>query len=207
MDKQEIISAVNKIKKEPLAPLKKDVLENSSGTNHKALMQYNAMLDHITIGAGTSTIIEYAGIEFKLRLLTAEEFMDIYKSNIKKMEEEKLFDEIYREYLTVVKTLAVALTPSPFKTEGKAIFNEDDLKLMNYDVLYELGKKYQHFVDLATQKPDHMPNDEITALIELVKKKQTPLTVLNRKQLLTIANYYMNYSQHLEKTVEGALSN
>lgn len=195
MNKQEIIDSINKITNEPISSLKKDVYNNTNGDNFKSLLNYNAMLDNITIGAHTTTTIEFAGIEWKLRLLTAEEIINIKKEVLKLAKSEDWYDDVNIHYLTMIKVLSKALSPSPFKTEGKAIFSENDLKLINYDVLENIYRQYIHFNDMATRKPTNMSDEQIQDLLELVKKKHIPLMDLDRKQLLIIANYYMNLSQ------------
>lgn len=195
MNKQDIIDSINKITNEPISSLKKDVYNNTNGDNFKSLLNYNAMLDNITIGAHTTTTIEFAGIEWKLRLLTAEEIINIKKEVLKLAKSEDWYDDVNIHYLTMIKVLSKALSPSPFKIEGKAIFSENDLKLINYDVLENIYRQYIHFNDMATRKPTDMSDEQIQDLLELVKKKHIPLMDLDRKQLLIIANYYMNLSQ------------
>lgn len=200
--KTEIIKSINELNNSPLNQLKKDPVNNSSGTNHKALMQYNAMLDNITLGAHTNTTIEYAGIEWTLRLLTSAEYISIRKEVIEISKKDNLFDDFYITYLTILKFLSLALTPSPFKTEGKAIFSEEDLKLVNYDVLEELYKRYIDFVQMATKKAEEFTEEEIQALMEIVKKKPEVLNELGRAQLLIVSKYSLNYSQNLAKIIE-----
>lgn len=198
-DKNEIIKTVNEIKKTKLADLKSNPVENSSGTNHRALMTYNAMLDNITISTGTKTDIECAGITWTLRLLNTDEFINIRKEVIKECKAEQLFDEWYSSYLTVIKTIAQALTPNPFKIEGKALFNLNDLKQVNYDVLMELYKRYIDFVDMATKKAEEFTDEELEALKEIIKKKPEVYTEFDRRQFLILMKYYPNYCAQLEK--------
>lgn len=199
MDKQKIIDAANNIKNEPIADLKKNLVENSSGTNYKGLMQYNAMLDNITIGAHTTTAIEFAGIEWRLRLLTADELVNIKKEVNKIAKDEDWWDEVNLHYNTMVKVLAKALSPSPFKTEGNAVLSEADLKLINYDVLENIYRQYIHFNDIATQKPTEMSPEEIEDTFEIVKKKPIQLKDLDWKRLLIMASYGMTCLRNQEK--------
>ena len=201
--KADIINTINEMHKIPLNDLKKDPVGNASGTNHKALMQYNAMLDNITIGAGTSTKIELAGYEWQLRLLTADEYVNMRLDTIQVAKEKECFDEWYLYYLEAIKTLAIALTPSPFKTEGKTIFTEEDLKMVNLDILLELYKRYIYFVQMATKTAEEFTEEEAQALIEIVKKKPEVLNELNRKQSLLLNRYLLNYSQNLEKMLKS----
>lgn len=207
MDKQKIIDAANNIKNEPLADLKKNVVENSSGTNYKGLMQYNAMLDNITIGAHTTTTIEFAGIEWRLRLLTASELVTIKKEVNQVAKDEDWWDEINLHYNTMIKILSKALSPSPFKTEGKAILSEEDLKLINYDVLENLYRQYIHFNDIATQKPTEMSQEEIEEAFEIVKKKPVQLKDLDWRRLLIMASYGMTCLRNQEKMQKEDSSN
>lgn len=206
MNKQKIIDTINNIKNEPIAELKKNLVGNSSGTNFKGLMEYNAMLDNITIGIHTTTTIEFAGHEWKFRLLSAKELMTIKKEVIDIAKKEDWFDDINIHYHEMIKILTKALSPSPFKTDGKSIWNETDLEFINYDVLENLFKQYIHFNDIATRKPTEMPEDEINSMLEIVKKKQIPLTALDRKQLLIVANYYMHLSQTQAKMLSDVSS-
>lgn len=198
MDKKTIIDSLNAIKNVPIAPQKKDLVENSSGTSHRALMQYNAILDNITIGAHTTTVISYAGIDFTFRLLTAEEYINIRIAINKECKTNELFDDFFISYHAMIKVLSKANTPSPFKTEGKAMFTEDDLKLFNFDVLEAIYIQYLDFVQLATQKPVDFTNEEVEAMVTIARKKSEALREFERPKLLTTALYLLNYSKHLE---------
>ncbi len=200
--KSDVIKSLNEIKNAPIHKLKDDVVENSSGTNYIALAQYNAILDNITIGAHTNTTIIFADIEWKLRLLTSHEYIEIKKDVINQAKKDDLFDDWYTYYLLFHKILAKALTPSPFKLEGKAIFSEEDLKLINYDILEEVYKKYLHFVSLTTKKVEEFTEEEIQALINVVKKNPEILMDLDRGRLLTMSKYFLNYSLNLEKIIK-----
>ena len=202
MDKQKVIDAVNNICNVPIADLKKDLVENSSGTNFKALAQYNAMLDNITIGAQTTTTINYAGIDWTLRLLTAEEYVKIRIEMNNECKKHECFDDFFTHYNGMTKILAKALTPSPFKTEGKALFTEADLRLMNYDVLDALYIQYIEFTQLATQKPTEFTAEEVDAMVTIAKKKPELLREYARPKLLQTALWFLNSSLQLEKMLK-----
>lgn len=207
--KREIIETLNKVKNTPIAPLKNNVFENANAnsTDYKALQQYNAMLDNITIGAHTNKTIEYAGIEWRLRLLTANEYVEIRKEVERECKKEEIFSDYFIAYHTMKKILSKALTPSPFKTEGKGIFSEDDLSYVNYDVLEAIYIQYIDFVGVATQKPTEMTDEEIEAIYKVAEKKRIVLRELERPKLEAILNYAMNYSQVMEKIQKSATSN
>lgn len=205
--KKEVIDALNEIQNTPIADLKKDLVGNSSGTNHKGLMQYNALLDNITIGAHTNKTINYAGLDFKLRLLTAEEYIGIRMEVDKLCKEKDMFVDYYIIYNLMIKILAKALTPSPFKTEGEAILSEEDLRQINYDVLEEIYAQYLDFVGMATRKPVDYSPEEVEALYEIVKKNIPLLRELERPKLLAVTAYSINYSAALEKIAKSDSSN
>ncbi len=200
MDKTELIKSINEIKNIPIAPLKDKLTDNSDNNKFMDLMQYNVMLDNITIGIHTKTTIKYAGIEWNLRLLSAEEYINIRKSIIEQCKKEDLFDDWYSYYLAIIKFLEKALTSSPFKTDG--MFNEVDLKTIHFDVLEEIYKQYLHFVNIATKKPDEMTDAEVEAFINIAKKKPEVLREYERPKLLTTALWFLNYSQQLEKMLK-----
>ena len=197
--KSEIIEAVNNIKNIKIADLKNSPVKNSSGTNHRALLQYNAMLDNITLGAHTTTTIDFAGLDWTFRLLTAQEYIDIRLSVIEGAKKEQVFDDFYTWYLTILKTLTKALSPSPFKSEGTTVFSEDDLKMVNFDILEELYRRYIDFIQQATKIYPEFTNEEIEELIAVVKKKPEVLTAYDRSRLLITSQYLLNYCVNLEK--------
>lgn len=201
-NKNDIIKSVNEIKKTNIADLKKDLVGNSSGKNFNALATYNAMLDHITIGPGTNTTINVAGFDWTLRLLGSQEFIQIRKDAINQCKKDELFDDWYQYYLIAIATIGKALTPNPFKPEGEAIFTIEDLKLVNYDVLIEIYKRYIHFVDMATKKAEEFKPEELEALIQLVEKKPELLSEFNRKQFLILTPYLFNLSQEQAKIIK-----
>lgn len=208
MDKKsDIINKINDIKNVKIADLKENVVGNSNGNNYLALAKYNAMLDNITIGPHTVTNIEFVGIDWQLRLLGSDEFIKIQKEIINIAKEEDMIEDFYIHYLTVIKILSKALTPSPFKTEGVTVFSENDLKLVNYDVLEELYRRYIDFVDMATKKPQDFTDKEVQELIALVKKKPETLTGFDRSRLLIVSKYLLIYSQKLEKIIESEPTN
>ncbi len=200
--KDEIIKALNEIKNNPLNELKKDPVANSNGTNHKALMQYNAMLDNIAIGAHTNTTVHLYGRDWTLRLLNYDEYVTIRKEVIQEMKEDELFDDWYSRSLTLLKFLTRALTPSPFKLDGPDVLTENDLRQVNHGVLEEVYEEYFHFIHMATKKADQFTEEEIQALISIVKKKPEGLKALGRAQLLIVSEYFRNYSLNLETIVK-----
>jgi len=207
MNKEEIISTVNAIKNTPIAPQKDKLIENSSGTKFNALAQYNAMLDNITIGAHTNITIKKYGIDWTMRLLTAEEEIHIKTFANKECKKHEIFDDFYHNFQIVVKTLAQVLTPSPFKTEGKAIFNEEDLKLIPYEILLDLYKEWCYFSDMATARPTDLTNEEMENIYNIAKKKPEVLKELERAKLLPTMSYILNYCNQLEKMLKSDLNN
>lgn len=203
MEKSDIINSINKIKNNPIAEGKKEPVSNSSGTKHKDLMRYNALLDNITIGAHTTCDINYAGVDWKFRLLTAEEYVNIRIDINKSCRDNELFDDFFVNYNAMIKILSKALTPSPFKTEGKAIFSEDDLKLINYDVLEELYIQYLDFSNMATRKPAEFTAEEVEAFVNIAKKKPEALREFDRRKLLVTTNWFINYSKNLEQMLKS----
>lgn len=209
-NKQDIIDKVNNIVNAPIAELKKsNLMENADPTKFDALMQYNAMLDHITIGAHTSTTINYAGIDWKLRLLTSEEDIQIKLDIAKELESKKVFEDFYSNYLIVLKVIAKALTPSPFKSDGAGTvgLSEKDLAMVHWDVLEQVYIKYIDFVAMATKKVASFSPEEIELLINVVKKKPASLQDLDRMRLLAVAQYLRNYSEKLEAMLKIDSSN
>lgn len=207
MDKQSAIKMINEFQKKPIEDLKNDLMENASGTNYMDLMKWNAMLDHITIGANTSTTFEYAGIEWTLRLLTAQEYIDCRIETDNICEKLKNFSDYIIGYHNMIGILSRALTPSPFKKEGKAIFSIDELKLVNHDVLEVLYFQYMDFVTLAAKKPTLMSDEEIAGHFEILKGKPELSMELEPLKLRQTLFYAMKYCQALEKTQESDLNN
>jgi len=206
MNKDNVIKSINEFKNKPIAPQKSDPVKNSSGDSHKHLMQYNAILDNITIGSHTTFTIKLAGIDWVCRLLTADEYINIRLEVSKLCKDNDVFEDYYIQYKTLVKILQKALSPSPYKLEGKEIFSEHDLSQITYSVLEELYLQYLHHVNIATQKPSEFTAEQIEAFIGIVKKKPEVLRELDRPTLLAITNYYINYSQHLEKMLKSDTS-
>lgn len=202
MNASEIIKKVNEIYSEPIQDKKKELVKNSDSTDSAiALKQYNAILDNITIGAHTKTTINYAGHNWVFRLLTAEEFVTINNEIIKMQSDESNWDEIYKNYLAMTKYLSRALTPSPYKTHNDVnILTEKDLKLLPYDLLKDLYIMYMDFVEMATVKPTDISEDELSTLLQVIKKNSGLLKELERPKLLKIANYLLNFLQLQEMT-------
>lgn len=211
IDKKKIIEAINSYKNTPIAPQKSNVLENTSATHYKDLMQYNAMLDNITIGPHTNITINHAGVDWTFRLLTAEEYVTIRMEVEKECKEKEFFSDYFIAFNHMRKFLARALTPSPFKREGefkgKPVFTEEDLRHVNFDILESLYIQYLDFVNMATKKPTELEDEEIQALWRIVVKKPEALRELERPKLHAIALYGINYSRLLEKTLESDTSN
>lgn len=196
-----------KTNNQKFADLKKDPLKNSSGESFNALMTYNAMLDNIRLGAHTFTTFDYADIEWKLRLLTSQEYIDLRLDIMKTMEEKKCFEEWYSYFLLIVKTLSIALTPSPFKKEGSTIFSEKDLLDIPYDVLDEIYRKYIFFVEMSTRDVKTFTEEEVAGLLEVIRKKLVPLKDLERSKLLAVTNYLWNSYERLEKITSSVQNN
>lgn len=201
-DKQETINAINSIKNTPIAPQKNDLLANAGLTDPKdsqALMAYNAMLDNITIGPHTNTTIDLAGYKWVFRLLTAEEYVNMRMEVEKECRKNEIFDDYFVAYATMTKTLSLAMSPSPFKTEGKDVFSEEDLRLVNFDLLETLYSQYVAFVQVATRKPTNMSDEEILALWSMYQKKPEALKGLEPWKLETMFHYVANCLLVLEK--------
>lgn len=206
-NKEEIIEQLKALKNIPLGEQKKNPFENADPDKHKMLMQYNIMLDNITIGFHTTTTIEYAGIEWTFRLLSAKEFTDIRLQIDKKCKDEDTFADYYILYHLMVKILAKAMTPSPLKTTGKTIFSEEDLSYLPYDILHSLYVQYLDFVNSATKKPTEFTDEEVEEMINIAKKKPELLREYERPKLLKTALWFMNYSKHLEKMLKSDTNN
>jgi hypothetical protein len=202
MNKQEVLDTIKNIKNTPIAPQKKDLHSNSNGTNHKALMRYNAMLDNITIGAHSRKTFSLNGIEWDFRLLTASEQNAIRKEVILMAKKDDCFEDFNLQYLEMVKIVTKALSPSPFKE----VWSEEDVGMIPYAMLEELFKEYIDFDSLAMTKPSDLPIDEVEALIEIIKKKPEALRELERKKLLATNIYLLNYCKQLEKITKSATS-
>ena len=200
MDKETIIKQANaNIKNEKLSTLKDDYYNNTAGDGFNALMQYNALLDNVSIGAHTTTIIELYGLEWKFRRLTADEIFNIQLEVKKESQENQIFDDFFVNYKTARKILALALSPSPFKKEGTAILSWDDLGNLDNDVFFELFKQYQHFLAMSNKDPQEFTAEEVENIINVAKKKPTILKELERSKLLITASYLLNYLKGLEK--------
>jgi hypothetical protein len=207
MNKQEVLDTIKNIKNVPIEPQKKDLHSNSSGTNHKALMRYNAMLDNITIGAHTQKMFTLNGIEWTFRLLTGHEQNSIRKEVMALAKKDECFEDFNLKYLEMIKIVTKALSPSPFKTDGKEIWSEEDVGMLPYAMLEEMFNEYIEFDLLAMTKPSDLPIDEVEALIEIIKKKPEALKEFERKKLLATSLYLLNYCNHLEKITKSVTSN
>lgn len=212
MDKNNAIKILNEIKSEPLSQLKSESTKNSDGHNYEDLLKYNVMLDNIAFGCHTKHVIEYQGITWTFRPLTAEEFMSIKLDVYKIQKDNEMWDETYSLYLIILKTLSIALSPSPFKLgkddkgddlPNSTVFTENDLKKIPFDILQELYRHYLHFVSQATKNPLEFTNEELEILLKTIKKNSIPLTDLERKQLLMIAIYGMSCSQQLDEMLKS----
>lgn len=200
MSKQEII---DKLKNNSFATQKKDPVANSSGTKHRALMQYNAMLDNIAIGAHTQTTVNIANIDWTFRLLTGKEQTDIRKEVLNEAKKDECFEDFNITFLTMVKIVTRALSPSPFKTDGKEIWNEEDIAGLPYGLLETLYITYIDFDALSTQKPTELPMDEVEAIIDVVKKKPEELSGLGRWKLLAISRSLLESCNRLQEIVKS----
>jgi len=96
----------------------------------------------------------------------------------------------------------MACTPSPFKTEGETLFVEEDLKLLAYDILIELFKRYVFFVHMATKKAEEFSEEELQALMSIVRKKPEVLMELDRRQSVYLNRYLLSYCVNLEKMLK-----
>ncbi len=201
MSKQEIIE---KLKNNSLASQKKDPVSNSSGTKHRALMRYNAMLDNIAIGAHSQTTISIANIDWVFRLLTSSEQNEIRKDVLKQAKKDDCFEDFNIQYWTFVKIVTKSLSPSPFKTEGKEIWTEEDITNLPHGLLETLYISYIDFDALSTQKPTDLPIDEVEAIVEVVKKKPEELSGLGRWKLLATARFLLDSCNRLESIVKSA---
>lgn len=208
-NKQEFIENLKetyKFKNEKFADLRSDPLKNASQGRDDALIQYNPMIDNIRIGAFTSTTIESDGIDWKLRLLTAEEYKSLRLEILKAMTADNCFEEWEIDYLTTTKFLARALTPSPFKLDG-GVFNERELNQIPLEVLTKVYKEWLYFISMATKDSEGWTKEQTEALINLLKKKLVLLEELPRSSLLTAVKYYSTLCEHLEKTLNVGSTN
>ena len=210
--KDEIIKQVTESYSDPIAPKKKDTFNNADAGKHKELMQYNAILDHIRIGAHTKTTISRYGRDWVFRLLSADEQDKMQMDVQKQAKFDECFEDVHLNYLLFRKTLALALSPSPFKTTGKddkgdEILTEDDMKHLPMTVLESLFKEYMHFVHMALVEVENLTEEEAVTLIETIKKKPEVLKELNRLQSLTALHYYRNCVQLLEETKKSEPTN
>jgi len=208
MDKNKIIQKVNEIYSEPIAKSKENCVANSDGHNYSDLLSYNILLDNIAFGCNTKYNFEYQGITWTFRPLTAEESISIYLETHKQQKKDDVWDDFYHLYLVILKTLALALSPHPFKLgkdhEGNdlpnsSVFTENDLKKIPFNILQELYRHYTHFLAQATKNPEEYTNDELQVLLDTIKKNSIPLRDLERRQLLMIATYGMHCSQLLDE--------
>lgn len=197
MNKNEIIKKVNEIYSDPIGNKKKELVKNSDSTkNAVALSQYNAMLDNITIGCHTKTIIRYADIDWEFRLLSSEEFIKVHNEINKIQSNENNWDEVYRNYLAMTKYLSLALSPNPYNTaDAVSILSEKDLGLMPFDLLKDLYIMYIDFVEMATKKPTEITEEELSTLLQIIKKNSEVLKELERPKLLKITSYLLNFLQ------------
>lgn len=210
--REDIISSVSNRYSDAIAPKKKDTLKNADPGNHRDLMQYNAILDHIALGAHTKTTISRYGREWNFRLITADEQDKLQLEILKSAKIDDCFEDSHLNYLMWRKVIALALTPSPFKTTGKDekgddILTEQDLRHLPLTCLNTLYKEYMYFVDMALVEAEDMPESDAIALIDMVKKKPEVKTELNRQQLLTVLHYYQNCLQALEEIRKSEQTN
>ncbi len=199
--KQEIIA---KLKNNSIAAGKKNPVANSSGLEHKALMRYNAMLDNIAIGAHTQVTNTIAGIDWTQRLLTGNEQRKIRMEVLEQAKEDDCFEDFNLNFLTMVKIVTKSLSPSPFKTEGKEIWSEEDIANLPDGLIETLYLTYIDFDALSTQRPTEIPMDEVEAIINIVKKKPGELSGLGRWKLLAISRSLLESCNRLESIVKSA---
>jgi len=204
MNNNEIVKTLNEISTKPLAELKSASARNTSNEKElDALLQYNAIMDNVTIGPGTTTDIEIAGLKLTYRLLTAKEFIDARVEAINACRDVEVFDDWHMSYQLMIKILAKALTPSPFKLGGRDVPKESDIELLTYDILQELYKRYMFFNDKATKQAEEFTEEEVQSLLSIVRKKPEVLADLDRVQLLIMSKYLLSYSQNLEKITKS----
>lgn len=204
MNKEQI---VEKLKHNPIAEGKKEPVSNSDGDNYKDLMSYKAILDNVRFGAHTKRVFQVEGIELELRLLTWEESNNIKKEVIAEAKKDGIFDDFNLTFLEVTKTVAKALTPSPYKTKGSDILNEHDVRQFSQVVLEGLYRDYIEFHKMAIRRPAEMTDDEITHYVNVIKKKPEAAKELDWPKLLTVILYLVNYSKNLEEMLKPDLSN
>jgi hypothetical protein len=217
MKKSDLINVINEKTREPINELKKEIVGNSDGHNYLELNAYNALLDNISFGCHTKHEVEYMGHVWKMRPLSAEELVKVELETQKLQKENDAWSDFYRSYLIFTKTLALALSPSPFKIGKDAngqdlkdsdVLTENDLKKLPFELLSELYKQYLHFINTASNKDviDYT-DEELHLLLDTVKKNSIPLTALERRNLLIIADYGMSCSRQLERMLTDDLSN
>jgi hypothetical protein len=202
--KKEIIE---KLKNNSFASFKQKPVENSSGDKHRALMRYNAMLDNVAIGAHTQTTVNIAGIDWDFRLLTGKEQNAIRKEVLNQLKAEDCFEDFNLQFWTMVKIVTKSLSPSPFKTEGKEIWTEEDIANLPDGLIETLYITYIDFDSLSTQRPTELSYDEVEAMVDVVKKKPEELKKLGRWRLLATSISLAESCKRLESIVKSATNN
>lgn len=209
MDKEEVIQSIlDAREKSKISNLKKDVIANADPDKIEALMLYNAMIDNINFGINTTTVINHEGVDWKLRLLGADELMEIRIEAAQQAEKRNFIENSYIELLLMKKILVKALSPSPFKTEpSKTVWSETDLGLIPHNILEGLFKKYIFFVDKSQTNPTELSEEEFQQILDLVKKNTDLSNGLDRPQLLAVTKYLLPYCASLEKMLSSATGN
>lgn len=157
------------------------------------------LLNVIPNGFNTKGTIEYVNrsdenkrLSLKVRLLSAEEEMDIRNDVENAMRQKNITDIQYQMYLTFCKVLSRATqasslcTDSDFKGISTQSFSQ--LPLSELEILY---RSYMDWVEKATPSPYDIPQEQLNTMTDELKKKPQLCLELERRSLVPILIYFI----------------
>lgn len=157
------------------------------------------LLNVIPNGFNTKGKIEYVNrsdenkrLSLTVRLLSAEEEMDIRNDVENAMRQKNITDIQYQMYLTFCKVLSRATQASSLCTDGdfKGISTQSfsQLPLSELEFLY---RSYMDWVEKATPSPYDIPQEQLNTMTDELKKKPQLCLELERRYLVPTQIYFI----------------
>lgn len=164
------------------------------------------LLNVIPNGFNTKGKIEYVNrsdenkrLSLTVRLLSAEEEMDIRNDVENAMRQKNITDIQYQMFLTFCKVLSRATQASSLCTDGdfKGISTQSfsQLPLSELEFLY---RAYMDWVEKATPSPYDMPQEQLNIMTDELKKKPQLCLELERRSLVPILIYFITLCDNQE---------
>jgi hypothetical protein len=164
------------------------------------------LLNVIPNGFNTKGKIEYVNrtdenkrLFLTVRLLSAEEEMDIRNDVENAVKQKNITDIQYQMYLTFCKVLSRATQASSLCTDGDfkgiSIKSFKEIPLSELEILY---RSYMDWVEKATPSPYDIPQEQLNTMTDELKKKPQLCLELERRYLVPILIYFITLCDNQE---------